>query len=343
MDSGALWLTERDVTSVLDMGQAIDALDEGLRLQASGAAANMVKTHARWEGGATLHAIGAAFPGAGYVGTKTWAHASGAATPVLVLFDSRSGALAAVIEAFALGQLRTGAMSGIATRHLASPGADELAVAGTGKQALSQVAAAVAVRPVRRVHVYSRRRERAAAFAVEVERAFGVDGVAHDTVEAAVADASIITLVTRATTAFLPAGAPRPGAHVNAIGAIVPSRAEFEPALLARAGLVVVDDVAQTRELSSELSSYYGTEPAAWSSVRRLADVVDQGIARPQEADVTVFKAMGIGIADLALGIRCLRHALGEGVGRPIPRAARVAPRLGAEPARTATAQPNGS
>src|SRR5437870_352759 len=139
MSGEFLWITEADVVAAIDMAGAIAALENGLRAEARGTGHNLDKTHVAWKGG-TLHAIGAVFPSEGFAGTKTWAHTEGGASPLLVLFDSGSGALKAVIEAFALGQLRTGAASGVATRWLARSDADELALVGTGKQALSQAA-----------------------------------------------------------------------------------------------------------------------------------------------------------------------------------------------------------
>jgi ornithine cyclodeaminase len=134
--SSPLWITEAEVVALLNLSDAIAALEQGLRLEARGEAANMAKTHATWGSGSTLHAIGATFGSAGFVGAKTWAHTEGGATPLLILFDSETGALKAVTEAFALGQLRTGGISGVATHWLAAADADELAIVGTGKQAL---------------------------------------------------------------------------------------------------------------------------------------------------------------------------------------------------------------
>src|SRR3954452_12405361 len=98
-----VWLTEADVVQLLDLPQAIDALEAGLRIQAAGGATNMAKTHLGWGQGSTLHALGAAFAEADVVATKTWAHTEGGATPLLVLWDASTGSLLAVIEAFALG------------------------------------------------------------------------------------------------------------------------------------------------------------------------------------------------------------------------------------------------
>src|SRR5262249_62400284 len=90
------------------------------------------------------------FPADRVVGTKTWAHTTGGATPLLILFDAENGDLLAIVEAFVLGQLRTGGISGVATRWLAAPDADEMALIGTGKQAAPQLAAVAAVRRLRR-------------------------------------------------------------------------------------------------------------------------------------------------------------------------------------------------
>ena len=81
----SLWITEAEVVRLMDMSGAIAALDRGLALEAAGKAQNMVKTHAIWSGHHTLHAIGATFADEGFVGTKTWAHANGAAPLLLSL------------------------------------------------------------------------------------------------------------------------------------------------------------------------------------------------------------------------------------------------------------------
>ena len=142
------WLTERDVVELLDLPSAIDAVSAYLALEAAGEAITMEKTHVAWDGGHTLHALGGVAPGA-LAGAKTWAHTGGGATPLLLLWDAGDGRLRAVIEAFALGQLRTASMSGVATRWSARPDATTMAIIGTGKQALAQVAAVAAVRPIR--------------------------------------------------------------------------------------------------------------------------------------------------------------------------------------------------
>jgi ornithine cyclodeaminase/alanine dehydrogenase-like protein (mu-crystallin family) len=326
-----IWITEAEVVALMDMRDAIAALESGLRAEAAGTAENMVKTHALWGGGHTLHAIGALFPEAGYVGTKTWAHTAGGATPLLLLFDSGDGSLRAIIEAFALGQMRTGGISGVATRWLAAADADDMALIGTGKQAITQLAAVAAVRRLKRVRIFSPDAERRAQFTARVRNELDVPAEAVPSLDAAVEGASIVTLVTRARTPFLSSAMVARGAHINAVGAITPERMEFAPALLDRCARIVADSVPQVRNLSRELMDYCGNDEARWARIEPLSAVVAAGDRRAAHSDLTLFKAMGMGLSDLSLGMEILRRAVDHSIGRPIPAPTRAKLRLRTE------------
>ncbi len=323
-----LWISEANVVSLMGIEDAIDALERGLLAEARGDAQNMVKTHATWGKGSTLHAIGAVFAKDGFAGTKTWAHTEGGATPLLILFDSGDGSLKAVIEAFALGQMRTGAATGVATRRLAAEGADELAIIGAGKQAAAQIAAVVAVRPIRRIRVFSRDEERRAKFVARAQEEFGIEVVAARDVAEAVADAPIITLVTRATEPILFADMVSRGAHINAVGAITPERAEVARDILERCDQVVVDTIPSAQKLSRELIEHFGADASGWARVKSLASVAAAGKTRAASDDLTLFKSLGMGVSDLALGIELYRRAAQRGLGRGFAHPQKVAPRL---------------
>jgi alanine dehydrogenase len=109
------------------------------------------------------------------------------------------------------------------------------------------------------------------------------------------------------------------GTHVNAVGAISPERMEFEPSLLERCTAVVADSVPQVKNLSREFIEYYGADESRWRAVRPLCSVIAEGGGRPAGADLTLFKAMGMGISDLALGIEILRRAGEQRLGREFP------------------------
>lgn len=326
---GPLWVREVEVVQLLALDEAIDVLERGLRVEGEGLAFGMAKTHVALPGGGGLHALGASDVRAGFAGTKTWAHSAQGATPLLAIWRSATGALDAVVEAFALGQLRSGAMTGLATRWLARDDADELAQIGTGKQARTQVAAVAAVRHLRRVRVYSPTQAHREAFAAQLRgEGEGFEVVASDSLEGALDGASIVTVATRARAPFLHAGALAAGAHLNAIGAITAERAELAQDVFPRCTRIAVDVLAATRELSAELIGYHGRDDRAWSEVRELARLVARDERRPAGADLTLFKAMGSGVADLALGLEVVARARRAGAGRPIEPPARARVRL---------------
>lgn len=326
---GPIWITEDDVVAMMHLGQAIEALEAGLRLEANGQAKNMAKTHANFGHGDTLHAIGATFEGAGIVGTKTWAHTEGGATPLLILWDAHTGALLSVIEAFAMGQMRTAAMTGVATKWMAKKDAHVFALIGTGKQALAQLAAVAAVRALTDVRVFGRDVAKRAKF-VEAARklGFGFTIEAAASVAEATGGADIVTLVTRAQEPIFTSAMAAKGMHLNAIGAIVPEREEFSQDILARASLIAADDPVTTRRLSKEFRTFFGATDEAWKNVQPISQLVAKGEGRKESVDISVFKAMGMGVSDLALGIKLHASAIAQGKGRAIDKPRKSSPRL---------------
>ena len=325
--SEPVWITEQEVVAALSLPEAIEALEKGLALEAAGTARNMAKTHQIWGGHHTLHAIGAVVEGAHVVGTKTWAHTAGGATPLVTLWNSETGRLEAIIEAFALGQMRTGGISGVATAHMASADADELAIVGTGKQAMTQVVAVVAVRPVKTIRVFSPTPENRRSFLERMKMLLPNISVKEArSVEEAVKDAPIVTVVTRARTPVLSASMLARGTHVNAVGAITPEREEFTQDVFDRVDAIAVDMVESVKSLSAEFKRRF--EGGDWSSVRPLSDLVARHAARPTNADLTLFKAMGMGLSDLALGVEILARVRSSGGGHAFPHPKPAQPRL---------------
>ena len=331
MDSPPLWITEADVTGMISLPDAIEALERTLLMEAAGQAANMAKAHLMVASNDAMHAIGAAVPGAGLCGTKTWVNVGGKSQTVLVLFSLEDGRLRAVIEATALGQLRTAAMTGVGTKRLAANDADVLAVIGSGKQAMPNLAACAAVRDIRHVRVFSRRAEARQALAERARAELGLEVSAAASLEEAVADASIVTLITNATEPFLKSSMVAHGAHINAMGAIVPARIEFTQDIFPRCEMIVVDTIEGTRGLSAEFRERFGDDPSAWETVRPISRVIAEGVSRPPRCDLSLFKAMGMGISDLALGIEVLARAESQGHARTMPQRVRVPPRLNRE------------
>jgi alanine dehydrogenase len=325
-----VWISEADVVELMHLRDAIEALTRGLMEEAAGSARNMEKTAAHWDASSNMHAIGAVFEGADVFGTKTWGNTPAGSTPLLILWNATSAKLLAIIEARALGQMRTAAMSGIATRWMSSEDADDLAMIGSGKQALAQVAAVAAVRRLRRIRVYSPTPAKRSAFAQKLRTAFpGIEVKVTGDPASAADGASIITLITRAREPVITSSMVALGAHVNAAGAITNERREFAQDLFARATMVAVDTLPAARALSAEFIDWYdGERGGDWTGVQRICDIVAAGSRRPAGTDLSLFKPMGMGISDLSLGIEILRRAQASGVGRSMPLPGVAQPRI---------------
>jgi alanine dehydrogenase len=319
-----IWITEEEVCGLIDMGDAIAALERGLSLEAAGKAENMVKTHVLWDGGHTMHSIGAVFPD--IVGTKSWAHTEGGATPLLTLWDKHGGNLLAIIEAFALGQLRTGGISGVAAKALSKRDARTMALIGSGRQSMTQLASVAAVRELAEVRIFSPTPANRQSFIEKAKAALGLNLVAADSVASACKGADIVTLVTRAREPVLASSMLEAGAHINAVGAISPERMEFEPSIIDRCTLLAGDSPLQVRNLSREFMTRFGSDEAAWQRLQPLSSLI--GKPRPPGADLTLFKAMGMGISDLSLGIEVLTRARARGLGRTMPHPKKAQPNL---------------
>jgi ornithine cyclodeaminase len=209
---------------------------------------------------------------------------------------------------------------------MAIPDARVMAIVGTGKQALAQVGTMLAVRPVETLRIYSPRPESRQAFAKKAREEFGLETAVCASVAEACRGAQIVTLVTRAGQPFLTADMLDRGAHLNAVGAIAPDREEFAQDVFSRATLVAVDNLPGVQQLSREFMTHYSA--ADWEKVLPLSKLIASGRRRAAHDDVSLFKAMGMGISDLALGAELVRRARAHEVGRSIPQPAKAKPRL---------------
>jgi ornithine cyclodeaminase len=326
-DRPLIWITEAEVVELVDLEEAIEALERGLTLEGAGEAKNVAKALGTWGDGSSMHSLGSMFPKGGFVGFKSWANTKRGATAIFSLFDANNGALLAMIEAGAMGQLRTSAISGVATRWLARPDAADMALIGTGAQAMTQVAAVAAVRPLKRLRVFGPTEPKRKAFAEKARSLFAFPVEEAASVAAAVEGAEVVTLVTRAREPFLTASHLARGSHLNAVGAILPTNAEFAQDVFERAGPIVVDHLANVQAASREFIEHYGAEPTAWSAVKLLSAVIAAGERRPADADVTLFKAMGMGISDLSVAVSVYERACARHLGKEIPAPRRAVPR----------------
>jgi len=303
-----LFLTEDDVRALLPMTDAIRLMRDVFSALASGHAQNQSRRRLVLPTGAALHSMaGAHGP---YFGTKIYStHPKHGMTFHFHLYDSATARPLALMEANWLGQIRTGAASGLATELLARDGAASVAVIGSGFQARSQLEAVRAVRKIRVARVWSRDAEK--------RRRFGKEMAAETchTAEAAVHGADIVITATNAKEPVLEHEWVATGAHVNAMGSNQARRRELPAALIERAALVAVDSIEQSRYEAGDLLMALA-ELASPPNVVELSDVVAGRAGRRGSLEITIFKSCGIGVEDVAAGGFVYERALAEGVGR---------------------------
>ena len=308
MTHPTLYLTDSDISSLVDLNEAIDALQAALLLEAGNDALSIPKALGLFGASGSLHSLGSAFPGHGLGGFKTWVNTGTAGAAVMVVFDLANARVVAILEAGVLGQLRTAAISGVATRALARADASDMALVGTGRQAMMQLAAVAAVRPLKRVRVFSPTPDRRRDFVAQARATVPFDVVEATSVREATDGVDIVTLVTRARTPFLERNMLASGAHLNAVGAILPQNAEFAQDVFDAAALICVDSIAGVQDNSSEFRKYLEADASRAATIVPLGKVLASALPRPGSG-ITLFKAMGMGISDLAVARLAIERA----------------------------------
>lgn len=307
-----LYLTEDDVAQLVTPALAVDTVEACFRRMAAGEVGIAPRRRLRLPEGA-LADMAAADSGIGLAGGKLYAATANGATFVVCIFDAESSELVAVIEADRLGQLRTGAASGVAARHLARAGAITLGVIGCGHQAETQVACVRAALPaIERVVAYCRTPERLEAFC---ERVGAEAGESHR--EAGAQD--VVVTITTSRDPVLRGEWLAPGALVAAAGANVVSRRELDNAVLERASFVCCDLIQQAQLESGDLVEPVEAGILDWLEVHELHEVVaGEIVGRQSDSDIVVFKSNGLAAWDVALGAEVVRLAREQGVGRTL-------------------------
>lgn len=315
-----LLLTEEDVRVLLDMPTALEAVEESFRLQASGAAWCHPRRRFEMPERVYLNYMAAADRHGGFMGAKLYTAARGGARFLLVLYRASTGELAALIEADFLGQMRTGAATGIATKYMSREDARVAGILGTGLQARTQLEAIAQVRRLEEVRAYGRDPTRRADFCREMSLRLGLRVTPTDSAEEAIRGTHVVITATKSLKPVLFGAWLAPGTHVNAMGANMAEKQELDGEAVARADILAVDSIEQARLESGDLIHAFGDDASRWQRVCELSQIVSGKLpGRGSAQDITLFKSNGIAIWDIAVAARVLQRAEKEDVGRKIP------------------------
>ncbi len=313
-----LHLSEADVEKLIDMPTSITVVEEAFRQFANGKAANVPRARVGAPG-VMLHTMSASAEYLGLVGWKAYTTTKSSMRFHVAAYDIATGAMRALIDANWLGQLRTGAASGVATKFLANPNASTVGLIGTGLQARTQLMAMCEVRPIKRVEVFSRDAARRSAFATEMQQRCGVDVVPVESAQQAVSGKDIVITATYSKQPVFDGRDLQAGCHVNAVGSNYWSKTELDVETIRRCGAIVCDSIEQCRVEAGDFAASLAGGVTSWDAMRELSHVVSgKAAGRADAQEITLFKSVGLALEDIALAGELINRAEQQGVGREI-------------------------
>jgi alanine dehydrogenase len=313
-----LHIKEAEVRQILTMAMAIEAVETVSRKQAEGKV--VVHARRRFELPAGYFRYMAAFDKeAGFVAMKQYTYVNKKLRFLVPLYSATTGELLAMIEADFLGQQRTGAASGVATKYLARANAKVAGIIGSGGQAKTQLEAIAAVRKLERAFVYGRDPRRRGEFVEVMSKRLGISVIEADSAAGCVAQADIVSTATTSAQPVLHEQDLRPGMHINAIGANHASKRELDEAAIGRSDLIFVDFLEQTKQEAGDLIIPFANQPERWDTVHELFNLVaGKAPSRSSDSQITLFKSNGIAAWDLAVATLVYAAAKERGLGEEI-------------------------
>jgi alanine dehydrogenase len=315
-----LHISESEVRALLTMPMAVDAVEEISRKQANSEVIVHPRRRFEFPGANFFHYMAAADYSAGYIAMKQYTYVRGKLRFLVPLYEMATGELVALIEADYMGQLRTGAASGVATKYLARRDARVAAIIGTGGQAKTQLEAVATVRHLELVQVFGRDPRKREAFCKEMGERIGVPVRATVSASEAVRGAQIVCTATTAVQPVVYGADLTSGVHINAIGANHAHKRELDDEAVASADVIVVDSIEQSRQEAGDLIIAFHGDESCWTGVKRLSDVVaGKTGGRTSDTEVTLFKSNGIAAWDLAVAMKVYKATREKGLGRELP------------------------
>jgi ornithine cyclodeaminase/alanine dehydrogenase-like protein (mu-crystallin family) len=320
-----LVLSERDVSSILTMADGVRLVEDAFREYARGEVIQAPRLNLVLPGTAgACRAMTASINSSRTFGLKTLTGYPGRRAPdetyfTILLFDSRDGALRAVMAGNHITGIRTGAASGVAARYLARANASIVGLFGAGVQARQQVAAMAVVRPLELVKVYDVDAGKAAAFARAIENDFGIASQPVANPRDVVAGSDLVITATTSNQPVFKGEWLEPGTHTSGVGANAPTKRELDDECFRRSK-VIVDFRQQVLDEAGDLQA--AMKSGAMSADRIHAEMADIVIGRvPGRVDaseITLFKSVGVALEDVATASFVYEQALALGVGTPM-------------------------
>ena len=307
-----LVLSEKDVQDLVEMKEVVSAVEEAFRRQAEGGVSNSMRTRSRGEG-SLLNVMHANLAYLGRGGLKAYMTSRGGMRSAFVLFDASTSLPLAVMGANVIGMYRTGAASGVATRHLYGRSSGSVAILGSGRQSLTQVLALGSVMSLDSVRVWSPDKSHRDAF-VSALSGSGYGASAFDSPALALEGADVASTITSSKEPFLTGKMLGRVSHLNLCGSNHPAHSEADPSAVGAFESVVIDDIPQAKVEYGDLIRAAEAGAFSWGSAVELSAVV-AGKSKPSGR--TLFKSGGAALEDVAVASMLYDRAMRSGRSYP--------------------------
>jgi len=235
---------------------------------------------------------------------------------VVMLSDFQTGEPLALLEGSFLTMVRTGALSGVATKYLARQNAKNLCIIGTGEQAKGLAEAMLTVRDIEKIMLYNRTEQKATEFAEYIKKKFNKPVSVHTDANEAVREADIVVTTTNSFTPVF-SDTLQPGVHVNAVGSFRPAMQELPSHVISSADKVVVESKEAALEETGDLQVPIQEGVFNESDIHAELGQIISGdrTGRENDQEITVFKSVGLAVVDIVVAKYFYEKAIANGVG----------------------------
>ncbi len=311
----ALFLRDEDVAQCVSMDEMLGAIETMQTRYGQGEAYNLGRRKIIAETG-MLSVMGGGLFYDSVLGVKTYTVVRGSYSFQVSLYDAETGKLLLYTQANRLGQLRTGATTGVAVKHLSRSGPLQVGIIGTGGQAPTQLQAVAAVREIAGVKAFSRNAERRADFAARMSDTMGISVKAADSNEDAVRDCDLVIGIAATAEPVVQGSWLKEGATVIGAGPTTWRVSEVDEETLRRADKLFVDSLDQVSIEAGDISAAVDKGLLNWSRLSELRHAVCGAIpGRDNDRQIVYAKLMGTGVADVAAAKLAYDSARERGVG----------------------------
>tara|TARA_B110000263_G_scaffold237854_1_gene238535 strand:- start:90 stop:1043 length:954 start_codon:yes stop_codon:yes gene_type:complete len=314
----ALYLTESEISQIINIQLAIDSVEESFKLIATGA--GVTKPRERLPiGTSSMNYMSAGINTENITGLKVYVPNSKGTKFYVHIMNSLNGELISIIEANMLGQYRTGAASGVASKFLANPNSRKVLLIGTGFQSFTQILSLDNIFDLEEVYVYSRSEENRNNFIKNYQPKINAKLIAIENVSNKIDNIDIINVITNSKTPVLDGNNINTGVHINAAGSNHALRRELDTKTILKANKIFVDDLDQAKNECGDLIYPESLGLIQWRNIVNFSDFFrfPNKYIRKKE-DITIFESQGLALWDLVLANKLYQLAKKKDLGKEI-------------------------